>query len=464
MKLLFMLMCVLAAAPIFSEEESDIQPFEYKNQKVSSFNWNELSPYEFLSFRQWRIETEVKEKTPEWEDSYRSRKNREVVGRFFQCVGTCHIERGEGFFNPKFRSNIYESDEIQTIGESYAWIFLMDGTMVRLSPQSSVTINELNIGKTENFINARINAGNVFWMSRLENYHEENNSRETDALFFPLNLYEANPIEEKNTYSENDLLLLTDSKLTTLNQNKRLNKLIEDNDYMTNEKKTFAILVLPNITLMGYSPVVEAVSIIGGKSFLKKRNFEEQELSVEEGDKENELQFQLRGYENKEVVTIDSGDWLEIDEKGKNAVKVSETTLLNMGAFITKRIPSILVARELLLQRYSGFAFQEEYDRTSLAKNEGYRLWEKSEMDLRLDFIKEYFRRVETTNLLSAAHFTEKMRARGEKVPSTEYTSIYYNKALEKLRIFDPYTEIMDLEEPLNSTSKTLWKKKNGTR
>ena len=171
------------------------------------------------------------------------------------------------------------------------------------------------------------------------------------------------------------------------------------------------------------------ISIIGGKSYFKKRNFEEQELVVEAEDKESELHFQLRGYDNKELVNIDSTDWMEVDEKGKNVLKATDSSLLTMGAFITKRIPSILVARELLMQRYSPFVFQEEYERKSLAKKEGYRLWEKSEMDLRLEFVKEYFRRVETTNLLSTAHFTEKMRARGEQVPSTEYSTIYFKKA-----------------------------------
>lgn len=463
MKLPFLLILIFASTAVCSAEHT-FQPYEYKNQKQSAFNWGDIALKPFLSFKEWRMESDVKEQTPEWEQAYRARKNREIVGRFFQCVGTCHVERGEGFFNPSFRSNLYENDEIQTIGESYAWIFLMDGTMVRLSPESSVTINEFNLGQNENFINARINMGNVLWMSRYENFHEENNYRETDVLFFPLEYYDATPTTEHKKYNENELLVLTEPRQTTSKQIEKLNQLIEDNDLMTDGKKTFSVLTLPNVTLMGRAPVVEMVALLGGKSYFRKRTLEEQELVVEPDDKENELQYQLRGYENKEIATIDSDNWMEADEKGRAVSPVTDTNLLNIGSFITKRIPSILVARELLLQRYSNFIFQDEYDRLALAKKEGYRLWEQTEMDLRLDFIKEYFRRIETTNLFSSARFTERMKARGHKIPSTEYNTIYFKKALESLYLSDPYTEGLELAEPLNSTKKTLWKMKHGIK
>ena len=463
MKLFLFFTILLLTTGVYSQEHT-FQPYEYKNQKQSAFNWGDIPLKPFLSFKEWRMETEVKEQTPEWEQAYRARKNKEIVGRFFECVGTCHVERGEGFFNPSFRSNLYENDEIQTIGESYAWIFLMDGTMVRLSPESSITVNEFNLGQTENFINARVNMGNVLWMSRLENFHEENNYRETDILFFPLDFYDATPTIDHKKYKEDDLLVLTEPKTTTLNQIEKLNQLIEDNDSMTNGKKTFTILTLPNITLMGQAPVVETVALLGGKSYFRKRTFDDQELVVDSEDKESEVQYQLRGYENKEITTLNSNDWMEVDERGKFVSPVSDVNLLNSGSFITKRIPSILVARELLLQRYSSFVFQDEYDRLALAKNEGYRLWEKTELDLRLDFIKEYFRRIETTNLFSSAHFTERMKARGHKIPSTEYSTIYFKKALEKLYSSDPYTEQFELSEPLNSTKKILWKMKHGIK
>jgi hypothetical protein len=122
------------------------------------------------------------------------------------------------------------------------------------------------------------------------------------------------------------------------------------------------------------------------------------------------------------------------------------------------------VGRELLMQMYSNFVYQKDYDRLSLAKYEGFRLWEKTEMDLRLDFLKEYTRRIETTHLLSTTHFVERMKERGNTLASTEYSDIFFRKALKKMYengLF--YTEKDDVE-PLNSHQKVVWKKKYGIK
>jgi hypothetical protein len=128
----------------------------FKDPHQSSTKWGEVNFKTFLSFTDWKNISDERDQVPEWETIVRERNNREVVGHFFQCVGLCRIDRGQSFFNPNFRTAIYEGDEIQTIGESYAWIFLMDGTIVRLSPESSINFNELNIGVKENFLNVRV--------------------------------------------------------------------------------------------------------------------------------------------------------------------------------------------------------------------------------------------------------------------------------------------------------------------
>ncbi len=463
MKLVLVIFIFLGHSLLIAEDTLPLVP-EYNKQNISSFTWEEVPVKDFLSFKKWKTDTDIKEKTPEWEQAVLARRNKEVAGRFFQCVGTCHVERGAGFFNPNYRSTIYENDEIQTIGESYAWIFLLDGTMVRLSPESSITINEINIGIEENFLNARINMGNVLWMSRLENNIEENNYRETEALFFPLNVFEANPIISPVVYNRDNLLELTERRKTNLYQRERLNSLIDENNFLTNGKKTFSILTLPNVTLMGRDLVVETVSLMGGETYFRKKTPEEQELISEKEASESEVQYQLRGYENHELVILDSDNWMVADAKGDSVNKVEDDNLLKMSSFITKRIPSILVARELLMQKYSEVLYKEKYDRTLLARNEGYRLWDSEEMAKRLSFIKEYFRRVETTNLTSSVHFIERMKLRGVAIPSIEYSNKYFIKALDRLMLYDPYTEVPAKASTLNSTSKHLWKVIHGIR
>ncbi len=449
---------------------------EYRGQKQSSFTWGNTPEKSFLSFKSWKEESDIRDKVPDWEKIIRERDHREMVGRVYQCKGACRVDRGESFFNSSYRSALYEGDEVQTVADSYAWIFLFDGTMVRLSPQSSITFNELNIGIKENFINARINAGNVLWLSRQEALFEERNLRETDVLFFPYSEYKSIPVTDKKPYIEDDLFELLAPANTYVNQYKALNEKILENNKRTKNKPTYAYLVMPNVTLMGMSPSVEMVVLLGGKSYFKRRS---PELLGHQKNEDNDfdMQFQLRGFENKTLNSLQEDLWLSVDEKGRNYSEAEDTNWLGMGEFMTKRIPSIMLGREIFLNRYSEFAFREKYDPLKLASIDGYRLWgklkseegeKKADLEERLDFLKEYFRRIETSNLLASSRFKERLAERGETVAATEYGNYFFIKALN---IYYKYGEALSKKsddketgEVLNSTTKTLWKKMHGIR
>jgi hypothetical protein len=451
-------------------QSAETKIIEYKNQKKSRTQFDSINISDTLSFIKWKHDSDEKDRYPDWENRLNEKNNKELVGHFFQCVGTCHVDRGESFFNPLFRSRIYEGDEVQTFKDSYAWIFLLDGTIVRLAPESSISLNEINIGIKENFIHARINAGDVLWLSRTEDLFEENNSPETDALFFPLSLYEAEPEREVKKYEEDNLIELVEEKNTTLNQYKKLNELIKkNNEEIVKHKPTYAFLVLPTITLMGYSPSVEMVSLLGSKSFIKKKS--SQDLGLLDG-KTFDLEYQLRGFDKKEINKIEDGKWFEVEEKGKAINEVSNS-LLVVGEFVTKRIPSLLVARELMLKTFSNILFQEKYDRLNLATEYGYRLWGKldqvenanpDDLSKRLTFLKEYSRRIETTNLVVSSHFREKMQERGETFNAMEYGRQFFIRALDKYFSYVEYTDDKENGDELNSVTKKLWKQMHGIK
>lgn len=444
----------------------------FKDQKQSTTKWGEVDINAFLSLKDWKDLRSERDQVPEWETIAREHSNREIIGRFFQCVGNCRIDRGQGFFKPSYRTALYEGDEIQTIKDSYAWIFLFDGTMVRLSPESSINLNELNIGVKENFINARINAGNIVWLSRNEALFEETNIRETDVLFFPLAMYEAQPTPDRKPYVEDNLIEMIEEKQTVLNQFKKLNILIAENNLLTHSKPTYAFIVASNVTLMGYNPSLEIVSLLGGKTYFKKRS--PQFLGLKKDSPEEDVVVQMRGFENTTLTAIEADKWLVMDEKGRSLTTAEENTYwLSMGELITRRIPSLMVARELLLSKYSKFAFREKYDPVALAQKDGYRLWgllksenpnKKHDLELRLDFLKEYFRRIETSNLVVSARFAERMKERGESIKSMEYGNYFFIKALETYYSYEDYSDENETGLVLNSTTKTLWKRMHGIK
>lgn len=480
MKIMFLTLAMYLTTSFFFEvrAQTDAPPakVEFLGQKESVTDWGNLSTESFLNFKDWKEESDIRDQVPDWEKIVRERNHKEIVGRIYQCVGICRVDRGESFFNGSYRTGLYEGDEIQTVGDSYAWIFLFDGTMVRVSPQSSITFNEFNVGVKENFINARVNAGNIVWLSRHENTFQEIDVRETDVTFFPYSEYESLPITEKKDYIEDDLFELISKTDTNVKHYKSLNEKIAANNKISKGKPTYAFIVMPNATLMGMSPSVEVVALVGGKTFLKKRSTETLNLNKQD-DTSNDLFLQMRGYDNKALNTIIEDKWIVVDEKGRNYAEADDVRWLDVGEFITKRIPSIMLGREIFLERYSEFAFREKYDPVVLAKRDGYRIWgpltskegdKKSDLELRLEFLKEYFRRVETSNLLASSRFKERLEGRGEKSLTMSYGNYFFVNALNRYYRFGEglLDKSGDKEtgEVLNSTTKLLWKKMHGIR
>ena len=147
-------------------------------------------------------EREIKDRFASWENLKRERELKERVGHVLDCRGKCLLFRGLGKNKIQFKSTLKEGDEIQTFKDSYLWFFLLDGTMVRLSPLSSITLKEINLTEKEVFIHARVNFGNLLWLSRDDVGFSEIKQRETDTLFKPIPLYEALPKVKKKKVDE----------------------------------------------------------------------------------------------------------------------------------------------------------------------------------------------------------------------------------------------------------------------
>jgi len=436
----------------------DVSAFKF--QKRSLIEWKGIDADKWMSYDNWTKEVKLKSQSPEWERVVKERRNKEIVGRVLACFGNCLVYRGAAQFRAQFRSAILEGDEVHSIGDSYVWVSLLDGTLVRISPTSSVTFKELNIGPEENFIHARVNLGNVLWLSRSSQLYKENNFRETDTIFLPLTYFEANAQRDVKKISEDNLFEFLEESQENLNQIKRLNELVKVNNKWINNKKTYSFIVMPNGTISGYDIMAEFVVLLGSHGYLKKRSLKS--LGIE-SDETSETKFFFRGLANKEEQNLDEDIWYRVGKKGRVIEQEERPGLLNMGEFPTKRISTILVGRELLLQRYSKFLFGK-LNSEFLALEHGYRLWgalseEKSDLRLRLNFLQEYTRRIETTNLLTSERFRRKVEARGEKVDSAVYGRRFFNLALVNyLGKRETSANSESDREILNSTTKKLWK------
>lgn len=453
----------LFSGPLFSEESMRERPSAYLGQDKSLIEWEEIDANRWLDFQAWRKARDLKDQHPNWEHKVRERSHRALMGRVLDCVGECRIYKGEDFIRGGFRNTVHQGDELVTQEDSYLWVYLLDGTLVRLSPDSSITMKEFNIGEQENFLHARLNAGNILWLSRTPHLHREENIRETDALFLPLVYRQANPIEQsEDELKEDNLFAVFQEDQTHLKQTQRLNQLIEENNEWVKQRATHSFLVMPNGTVWGESVQAEFVVLLGGESFFKQRDLKDQNLK----GKKNlpSLKFYYRGFENKAEFYPKISQWYRVDPRGRELSEYEAPSLFGMSEFVTSRIPSIRLARELLLQRYSRFVYRD-LSSAELARDHGQRKWgslenESDDLARRLSFLKEHTRRSETSLLLTSSRFKEKMlEEKGEVLESMKYSARFFRRALAHYQRKKEIQQLYDFKgERLNSTKNPYWK------
>lgn len=440
----------------------EVKETRFAGESASLINWKELDEEDFLDLAKWKIKRKLKDENPLWKQNLQETRLDERAGYVIDCIGECRNYRGLGHAKMKYLSEVKEGDEIFTMEDSYLWIYLLDGTLVRLSPESSITLKEINRGQRSNMIYARLNTGNILWWSRAQNKFQSKDIKEKDSLFLPLSMYQANIKNNVFEVEEDDLFAFLDSYTDHSKKYKYLNSLIEEtNNLATLDTKAF--LSFPNGTVIGDNVVAEFIILNGNESYIKSRGKEAQGLM---GDWEaSPLTFYYRGFNNTLEAVMKNDQWYKVDPKGRELSYAQDIQGFSINEFITSNIPSILIARELMLEKYSFFMHDEGITASELAEEYGYRLWgdindEKSDLNRRISFLKEYTRRAETTNLLVMEKFNRKLRDRGEEVLNSEYSEKYYRRAMAHFYNYREGVSILsNNKEVLNSERKEFWKR-----
>ncbi len=442
---------------IFTINIAYTQELNYLNQKKSQIHWNALKPYRWLDYNIWLKERKIKDKLPSWDIILQESNLKEVMGIVLECVNICRLYRGIHHSKARYLTRFKEGDEIETDAHSYAWIFLLDGTMIRLSPKTSIQLNEINISTSKNFIQVRINYGNLLWLSRLNSIFSQTTSRETDSIFLDLNMSEANHPKTEIKISEKIPKNIISSENVNIKKYKRLNKLIKENNKWIKNKPTYSFLVMPNGTVFGDNIQGEFIVIPNEKSFVKIRP---PHMSRQKKTIKRKVKFYYRGFSNKTPFNLDNGIWYNIRADGRNIIELFSTKQFNISEFLTSNIPTIFIARELLLKKYSKFIFTE-LDEKKIAKNYGYRLWEnndKNDLKKRLKFLLQYTNLIETTNLTNITRFKDILKNTNRYYQ--KYSKDFYIKAIHDYYICKSCDKLIIKRENksiLNSTTKPYW-------
>jgi hypothetical protein len=424
----------------------------FKNESRSQIKWDELEPDQWLSFPLWEQRRLQLQQTPLWRLKLRAKEHREVIGYLISCVGKCLNYPGEGdtFYTVEHRSRLWERDEVVTSEHSYAWIFLMDGSLVRVGPSSSLSLVEIDVGSSNNLIYARVNRGVVFWLSREEFLIDQPLIRESDALFLPLPFMEANTftwdVKQLQQAFRADVSLKwlpDDVQILEQAKRERLNHLIADNNKTTGRKRTQTIIELPNGTLIGDSIRADVVVLEMGDSYIKNRPVSWVNRKTKEAPSPLMLNvFGTRDKGDEEMTSLVDGSWYTLSARGEtlSTLNGSEDLLrmLSRMELVTLRIPSILIARELWMQKRSLFIFKQMSSK-ELAVNFGYQLWDRDDIAAGgLDIAKRESFLV--NNLVRAAQrrfalwdlLQEELKTSGgEQVAIAKFDSRFYQRAYE---------------------------------
>jgi hypothetical protein len=446
-------MSLLILPVLAAEVQLDSQPL--KGQGYSLIEWKDMDPDKWLNIDHWLLDNEAKTKYSDWQVRLRDSRQLEQVGRMITCSGSCSVYRGTMPVTGNYLTRLIEGDEIRTEINSIAWIFLNDGTIVRLGPEGSLSLQEINFSQNEVFIMARLNRGHIFWHSRQKGEFVSETSPETDSKVLPLRVLEANQqhFEREIFKSQNDRLQLGEilnlDEAAINNQFKRLNELKSAHDKSIN-LTTRSMLVSPNITLVSNQMSLDFVYIPGSASFYKNRGTED-------------LSFQLRGYDKIETSVNSDREWYEVAQDGRMQSKMDIVpSTLQLLELLTRRIKSLELARELFVERYSLPIFSDLIDPKKLAVNFGYSLW-SFELKQRVEFLLEYNRRIETSNLKAIDNLFARLVRRGEKVNRELNVSLYQDSLNHYLKSLKGRYNTQQLQvREMSDLQYYVWTLRNG--
>lgn len=499
MKLLALFTLILIIQPFLMASDRmnpDFDDYEnnhlsYKFSPKSLVRWDEIDEINWLDLEQWKRQRDLRNDIRDWRLFEQETNLQERMGRVLKCVGSCRAYRGdkEGNFPLAHRSLLIEGDEVVTLKDSYAWIYLYDGTMLRISPMTSISLIEVNVSKKDFFYYVRLNYGQIYWHPRMEESLVENEKPETDVLFFPLMPLEAHTnVTINHAHDESNLIKYLGKNRDEKRKYQRLNKLkTVNNKRMKTKLNNFLFALTNNVTFFSENQILHLVALRNGPTYVKvvdhqqlffQEEKEESELNDEDAQKANGqmkqqlVEYALRNSEESQREPLPVGQWYVIDREGKMLEsldgEVGLGNMLKMSEFATRRIPTILIARELWLHKYSQLLFEDSMSRIDLATKYGRRLWTEMapghELDERVKFLHQFTHDLEIRAMKESLRMGEELQKQGKKVPVEKYDYRFFQRVMKEYWFRQKKSvDESSYDKPiLNSMKKKFWKIING--
>ena len=402
----------LVGAPLFLTENSEFLEDELYNRQVREVRFEDLD----FSTKKWRMDRleSVLNKGRTFEDY--DEKYSVVLGEIISVRGHGHLFRGEGKLEIQKGTRFLQGDLIETSSGGHVWLSMIDGTMIRLSPNSTYSIEGFEISESYLIIFHRMNNGNINFVSRQGVGVAPTSTVETDRVFFPF--FELPEYRKFLDFSE-----VSNNSTEDFHQQKYryLNFLIKNNNGILENKKVQHVVNTPYLIFDFEKADLEFIIDWAGNDFVKIKKT---------SGAFNVFRKNINSLERREMTTL--GTWYEV---GDDVFEISrDANLAWFGDLVTSDIPSLKILREL---------FISEKSKKFFSSNSHENFWQKyiiSDSNLidRKEFLQNFMNK-QGASFINERSVYVRENIKQEKFNLRRYLSKYYEYSNYFNRVFSEF-------------------------
>ena len=114
------------------------------------------------------------------------KKVKNLVGKIIRKVGDVRVERDGALTKGSNGSFLYKGDTIETMETGASWVVLINGALIRVSPNSSISFSEYLFNETKMTFFVRLNFGELLGKLKSKNDYTIADKKFSDLAFEPV--------------------------------------------------------------------------------------------------------------------------------------------------------------------------------------------------------------------------------------------------------------------------------------
>ena len=162
-----------------------------KKELLTNLSKNDLyfeydKPKEQLSLKKWLERQRIIESGSGLIVKENLKVKKPILGKVIKCVSECMIFRGEFQIGVKAGNLIFQGDTLETVKDGRLWVYLVDGTVARLSSNTSISFSEFKFNEENMLFFIRHNYGEAYVLMRDFEKLPAQSGQESDLSFLPI--------------------------------------------------------------------------------------------------------------------------------------------------------------------------------------------------------------------------------------------------------------------------------------